>query len=165
MKFKVGDKVLVTAGKDKGKRSTITQVLPKKNKVVVANVNLYTKHIPPMPALDRPGDRVRQERPIYTAKIAIINDQGEPDRIGYRVTEDGVKTRIFKKTGQPVPDRQAEAVKAAAQSEAAQSKVNQEQKQQKPKQAQVNQAQTKQQLAKTAVKGTQQAQTQTKKPA
>ncbi|MEA2056954.1 MAG: 50S ribosomal protein L24 [Patescibacteria group bacterium] len=102
MKFQVGDKVLVTAGKDKGKKSVITQVYPKKNKILVKDVNLYTKHIKPMPMIDRPGDKVVKERPLDPAKIAVINAKGEVDRIGYKVSKDGQKTRIFKKTGEVI---------------------------------------------------------------
>ncbi len=108
MKFKKGDKVIVTAGKDKGKKSIISRVLPKKNKLVVKDVNLYTKHIQPMPMAGRPGDRVTRERPMDPAKIAILNDQGKPDRIGYKVSRNGEKTRIFKKTGQVISIEQEE---------------------------------------------------------
>lgn len=107
MKFKVGDQVLVTAGKDKGKKSEIMQVSPKKNQVVVKKVNMYTKHIKPHGGRD--GERVRRERPLPVAKIAIVNDQGEADRIGYQLAKDGTKHRIFRKTGQAVPEPKIEA--------------------------------------------------------
>jgi large subunit ribosomal protein L24 len=102
VKFKVGDKVLVTAGKDKGKTSEITAVLPQANKVVVKDANMYTRHVKPVQG--RSGEKVRKERALDTAKIAIINDKGNPDRIGFRVAKDGSKDRIFKKTGKVVPD-------------------------------------------------------------
>ena len=102
MKFIVGDQVLVTAGKDKGVKSEITAVYPEKNQVLVKGANLYVKHVKPMPMLNRPGERTRQERPLSTAKVAIINDQGQPDRIGYKVTADGKKVRIYKKTGKVI---------------------------------------------------------------
>lgn len=101
MKFKIGDQVLVTGGKDKGKKSVITRVIPTENRVVVKDVNMYTKHVKPMG--ERAGDRVRRERPLPVANIAIINDKGQPDRIGYAVAKDGNKERIFRKTGKVVP--------------------------------------------------------------
>jgi large subunit ribosomal protein L24 len=101
MKFKVGDQVLVTGGKDKGKKSVITAVFPQENKVTVAEANLYTKHM--KPAQDRPGQKIRRERPLHTASISLMNDKGQPDRVGYEVAKDGSKTRVFKKTGKPVP--------------------------------------------------------------
>ncbi|MBT3249726.1 MAG: 50S ribosomal protein L24 [Candidatus Pacebacteria bacterium] len=101
MKFKVGDKVLVTSGKDKGQKEEIVKVFPTQDKVIVKGANMYSKHIKPIG--DKPGDKVRRERPMSVAKIAILNDKGEVDRIGYKVAKDGSKERIFKKTGQPVP--------------------------------------------------------------
>ncbi len=102
MKFKLNDQVVITAGKDKGKKGKIVQVLPQKNQVVVEGINLYTKHIKPYGG--REGERVRRERPLPVAKVAIVNDQGKADRIGYQVAKDGTKQRIFKKTGQAVPE-------------------------------------------------------------
>ncbi len=95
MKFKINDQVLVTAGKDKGKKSKIIKVLPKTNKVIVAGANLYTKHI--RKTQGKAGEIVRQERALPLANIAILNEKGQADRIGF-VIKDGVKTRIFKKT-------------------------------------------------------------------
>lgn len=100
MKFKVGDTVLVTAGKDKGKTSTITRVNPAKDTVVVKDANLYTRHV--KPSQGRAGETVRRERAMSVAKIAIINDKGQVDRIGYQVAKDGSKERIFKKTGKVI---------------------------------------------------------------
>ncbi len=102
MKFKVGDQVLVTGGKDKGKKGQIIRVLATVEKVVVENVNMYVKHLKPV--ADRAGQKLTLPRPLPTAKVAIINDKGQADRIGYQITKDGTKTRVFKKTGQPVPE-------------------------------------------------------------
>lgn len=98
MKFKVGDLVLVTGGKDKGKQGKITKVLREEEKVVVEGANLYVKHIKPMQG--QAGQRVRRERALPTANVAIINpDTKKVDRIGYQVAKDGSKVRMFKKTG------------------------------------------------------------------
>lgn len=101
MKFRAGDNVIVTAGKDKGKTGKVLRVLPAENKVIVENANIYVKHIKPMNGQD--GRRVESPRPLPTAKVAIINNEGNPDRIGYKVSKSGVKERVFKKTGKPVP--------------------------------------------------------------
>lgn len=95
MKFKVGDKVLITAGKDKGKKSVIVALLVKENKVVVKDINLYYKHIKPL--MDKPGERTRRERPLSVANIAVLNDQDKPDRLAYRTTSEGQKERFLKK--------------------------------------------------------------------
>lgn len=100
MKFRVNDNVEVTAGKDRGKHGKILKVFPKTDKVLVAEANMYVKHI--KPAQGRPGERVRRERAMSTAKIAILNpDTGKVDRVGYKVV-DGKKIRIFKKTGSEI---------------------------------------------------------------
>lgn len=101
MKLRVGDQVLVTAGKDKGKKSEIVKVLPKEEKVVVKGVNLYTRHVKPMG--DRAGEKRQIERPLAVGKVAILNDKNQPDRVGYKVMADGRKERVFKKTGKAVP--------------------------------------------------------------
>lgn len=97
MKFKIGDKVIVTAGKDKGKTGNIVKVDPKSNRVVVEGANKYVKHIKPM--MGRPGDKVLVERYLHTAKVAILNDKDQPDRVGFKVADDGSKVRVYKKTG------------------------------------------------------------------
>jgi large subunit ribosomal protein L24 len=109
MKLKIGDKVLVTAGKDKGKKSEVIAVFPKEDKVTVKDVNLYVKHVKPM--MDRKGEKVRRERPMSVAKVAILNDKDQADRIAYKVTASGSKERIFKKTGQTIKDQAVKAKK------------------------------------------------------
>lgn len=100
MKFKVGDTVLVTAGKDKGKQGKILRVLAKAGTVVVQGVNLYTRHRKPMGG--QAGERVRKERALPLAKIAIWNEETKQvDRVGYQL-KDGAKVRIFKKTGKTI---------------------------------------------------------------
>ena len=103
MKFKVGDQIIVTGGKDKGKKGTIARVIPTEHNVVIEGINMYVKQVKPYG--DRAGQRASLPRPLSVANIAIINDAGNADRIGYQVTKDGQKTRIFKKTGQPVPTK------------------------------------------------------------
>lgn len=97
MKLLAGDTVLITGGKDRGKKGEIARVMPKQNKVIVTGVNLYTRHIKPTGG--QAGDKVTRERPLPMSKVAIINDKGKPDRVGYIVTKDGKKQRVFRKTG------------------------------------------------------------------
>jgi large subunit ribosomal protein L24 len=104
MKFKIGDQVLVTSGKDKGKKSKIVKVLPTVNKVVVEGINMFVKHVKPVG--DRPGEKKSIERPLNVANIAIINDKGKADRVGYKVSKSGEKQRIYKKTGSVIEQNQ-----------------------------------------------------------
>ncbi len=105
MKFKVGDNVLVTAGKDKGKKGKVLRVFKEVNKVIVEEANLYVKHVKPVGG--QPGQRVKRPRPLHTASVAIINNEGKADRIGYKVNKDGSKDRVFKKTGKVIPSPEA----------------------------------------------------------
>jgi large subunit ribosomal protein L24 len=100
MKFKINDKVIVTAGKDKGKKSIITKVLPPLNKVIVKDANIYAKHH--KGAQNKKGEIIRVERPLPVSNVAILNDQDKADRIGYKI-ENGQKQRIYKKTGSVIP--------------------------------------------------------------
>lgn len=101
MKFKVGDQVLVTGGKDKGKQGKIVRVLPLLNRVVVEGMNMYVKHIKPFAG--RPGDKIKKERALPTANIAIFNPETKKaDRLGVVIAKDGTKSRIYKKTGKVV---------------------------------------------------------------
>lgn len=106
MKLHVGDTVLVVSGKSKGTKGTVLKVDRIKETVVVEGANTYTRHIKPMGG--QAGRIAKMERPLATAKVAIINDKGQVDRIGYSVAKDGTKTRIFKKTGKPVPQPKKE---------------------------------------------------------
>ena len=103
MRIKLGDMVLVTTGKDKGKKGKVLKVLPKKRSVVVEGVNQVVKHIKPYAG--RAGEKKLIQKPIAVSKVAILNDKGQPDRVGYRVEKDGTKVRIFKKTGQVIPEK------------------------------------------------------------
>lgn len=102
MKFKVGDQVLVTGGKDKGKKGAIIAVYPQSERVVVEGVNMYVKHRKPI--ADQAGQKLTLPRPLPTAKVAILNDKGQADRIKYDVAKNGDKTRVFAKTGKAVPE-------------------------------------------------------------
>jgi len=100
MKFKVGDEVIVTGGKDKGIRAKIMAVFPGLNKVMVQGANMYTRHMKPMSG--KSGERVRKERPLDTANVAIWNEETKSaDRIGYQI-EKGDKIRVYKKTGKKI---------------------------------------------------------------
>lgn len=80
-KFKKGDVVLVTAGKDKGKTGEILKVFPKKDSVIVKGANLYKKHI--KPTQNTQGGMVSRERPLGAGKISHMQD-GKPVRFAKR---------------------------------------------------------------------------------
>ena len=82
-KFKKGDVVLVTAGKDKGKSGKILKVFPKKDSVIVEGANMYKKHV--KPTQNTQGGMVSKERALSTGKISHVQD-GKPVRFAQRKT-------------------------------------------------------------------------------
>ena len=73
---KVGDKVLVIAGDDKGKEGTVTKILKDKNKVVVSGINIVTKHIKPS-AYNENGGIVKVEAPIHISNVKLASEKKE----------------------------------------------------------------------------------------
>jgi large subunit ribosomal protein L24 len=94
-KIRSNDEIIVIAGKDKGKRGTVSKVLPN-DKLIIDGVNLVKKHVRPNPQLQVEGGIVEQAAPIHISNVAIFNSKtGKADRVGFRV-EDGKKVRFFK---------------------------------------------------------------------
>ena len=97
-KIKKGDTVIVLSGKDKGKEGTVTRNLPRDGKVVVAGINLITRHNKPNQA-NPEGGIERVEAPMAVSKVAIKDPTtGAPTRVGFAMV-DGKKVRIAKKSG------------------------------------------------------------------
>jgi len=102
-KIRKGDDVIVLAGKDKGKRGTVTRVIVDENKVVVENINVAKKHQKPNPASGAPGGIVEVEMPMQASNVALFNEAtGKADRVGFKILEDGRKVRYFKSNGEVV---------------------------------------------------------------
>lgn len=98
MNLKTGDKVIVIAGRDKGKKGTIQKVDPKSNRVVVDNVNVRKKHQKPTQA-NPEGSIVEIYAPINASNVMLEDPKThKPTRIGYKV-EKGKKVRFAKKSG------------------------------------------------------------------
>ncbi|MFQ6553460.1 50S ribosomal protein L24 [Aestuariibius insulae] len=95
-KLKTGDKVVVLAGKDKGKTGEIKSVDPKSGKAVVDGVNIAIRHTKQSQASQ--GGRVPKAMPIDLSNLAIQDANGKATRVGFR-TEDGKKVRFAKTTG------------------------------------------------------------------
>lgn len=101
MFVKVGDKVRVISGKDKGKEGTIKQTLAKKNRVVVEGINMIKKHQKPNNANPQ-GGILDIEAPIDVSNVMLIDPStNEPTRVGFKVF-DGKKVRVSKKTGESI---------------------------------------------------------------
>jgi large subunit ribosomal protein L24 len=96
-KIKKGDNVIVLTGKDKGKSGEVLSVLPAENRAVVRGVNVARKH--QKQTASEQGGIVAKELPIHLSNIALADKDGKPTRVGFKVTEDGRKTRVAKRSG------------------------------------------------------------------
>jgi large subunit ribosomal protein L24 len=101
-KIRKGDDVIVTTGKDKGKRGTVLRVLDK-DQVVVEGANIVKKHARPNPMKGINGGILEKEMPIHVSNVALFNGATQKaDRVGFKVLEDGRKVRVFKSNGEVV---------------------------------------------------------------
>ena len=98
MKLRKGDRVQVLQSKDRGSRGDIMRVLPKTNRVIVEGVNRAKKHQKATRATMQ-GGIIDKDMPIAASAVAIVCSTDGPTRIGYRIEENGHKTRICKKCG------------------------------------------------------------------
>ena len=105
MKIKKDDTVLVIAGKDKGAKGKVLKVYPERNRVLVQGVNAIKKHTPVSTTQRgaQSGGIVTQEAPIDASNVMVVDSDGKPTRVGYRVDEEtGKRVRISKRNGKDV---------------------------------------------------------------
>ena len=102
MKIKKGDNVIVLAGKDRGKKGKVSEVLPREDKVLVEGVNKIKVRRRKREGEKDKGQIIEHERPVHVSNIALVDPkEGVATRIGYKV-ENGKKVRIAKKSNQEV---------------------------------------------------------------
>lgn len=99
MKLKTGDKVVVIAGKDKGKEGKILHVDRKNNRVIVEGVNMISKHTKPS-MQNQQGGIVKKESSIHASNVMYLHN-GKATRLGAMI-KDGKKVRVAKKTGEVI---------------------------------------------------------------
>jgi large subunit ribosomal protein L24 len=101
MKVRKGDTVLVVAGKDKGAKGKVIQAMPRQDKVIVEGVNRIKKHtrIRTSQRGSKTGGIVTQEAPIDVSNVMVVDSDGNPTRVGYRIDDNGQKVRISRRTG------------------------------------------------------------------
>jgi large subunit ribosomal protein L24 len=98
-KLRKGDKVVVLAGKDKGRKGEITRMLPKDNKAVVSGVNVAIRH--QRQTQSAQGGRIAKELPIELSNLALLDSNGKATRVGFRVDGER-KVRFAKTTGEAI---------------------------------------------------------------
>jgi len=101
-KIRKGDDVVVTTGKDKGKRGTVLRIVDARH-LVVEGVNRVKKHQRPNPMKNQTGGIVDKDMPIDISNVALFNPQTKKaDRVGFKLMQDGRKVRVFKSNGEMV---------------------------------------------------------------
>ncbi|MBP7000774.1 50S ribosomal protein L24 [Amaricoccus sp.] len=98
-KLRKGDKVVVIAGKDRGRQGEITKVIPADNKAVVSGVNVAIRHT--RQSQSSQGGRIAKDMPIDLSNLALVDGKGKATRVGFRI-EDGKKVRFAKTTGEAI---------------------------------------------------------------
>ena len=101
-KIRKGDHVIVLAGRDKGKRGTVTQRVDEE-RLVVEGVNVVKKHVKPNPMKGTTGGIVSKVMPIHQSNVAIYNAAtAKADRVGIKLLADGKKVRVFKSSDEEI---------------------------------------------------------------
>jgi large subunit ribosomal protein L24 len=96
-KIKKGDKVVVLAGKDKGKTGTVEQVIPTEARAVVGGLNLVRRHT--RQTASQEAGIYTKPAPIHLSNLAVADKNGKATRVGFKINEDGTKVRVAKTTG------------------------------------------------------------------
>jgi large subunit ribosomal protein L24 len=97
-KIKKGDRVVVMAGRDKGKTGEVRQVMPVEGRAIVAGVNMVRRHT--KPSAQTEGGILSKESPIHLSNLAIADPKsGKPTRVGFKILDDGRKVRVAKRSG------------------------------------------------------------------
>jgi large subunit ribosomal protein L24 len=101
-KIRKGDQVIVTTGRDKGKRGTVAERVDEQL-VIVEGINVVKKHVKPNPMKGTTGGVIDKTMPIQQSNIALFNPAtGKADRVGFKILADGKKVRVFKSSGEEV---------------------------------------------------------------
>jgi large subunit ribosomal protein L24 len=99
-KIKKGDRVVLLAGKDKGRQGNVLKVLPKDERVFVEGLNMVQRHTRPSQS-DPQGGIKHKEASVHVSNVALVDSKGKPTRVGFR-TEGDKKVRFAKTTGEVI---------------------------------------------------------------
>jgi large subunit ribosomal protein L24 len=104
LKIKKGDRVIVLAGRDKGKQGEVIAVMPKENRALVRGVNVVRRH--QRQTASQEGGIISKEAPIHLSNLALEDpSDGKPTRVGFKLLDDGRKVRFAKRSGELIPER------------------------------------------------------------
>ena len=100
-KIKKGDKVIVTTGRDRGKKGEVLKVFPDENRALVAGINVVKRHQRQTQKVQ--GGIVNKESPVHLSNLAHVDPKsGGATRVGFKVLDDGRKVRVAKKSGEVI---------------------------------------------------------------
>ena len=103
-KIKKGDRVVVLAGRDRGKQGEVIRVMPKEDRALVRGVNMVRRHT--RQTASEQGGIISKEGPINLSNIAIEDPKdGKPTRVGFKMLDDGTKVRFAKRSGEIIPEK------------------------------------------------------------
>jgi large subunit ribosomal protein L24 len=98
-KIKKGDKVVVLAGRDKGKTGEVIRVMPKEERALVRGVNVVRRH--QRQTASQEGGIISKEAPLHLSNLAYADPKdGKPTRVGFKILDDGRKVRFAKRSGE-----------------------------------------------------------------
>ena len=96
-KIRKGDKVVVIAGRDKGRTGEVIEIHQAAQRAVVRGVHMVRRH--QRQTAKQEGGIISKETPIHLSNLAIVGKDGKPTRVGFKIQADGTKVRIAKRTG------------------------------------------------------------------
>jgi large subunit ribosomal protein L24 len=100
-KIRKGDKVVVLAGKDKGRSGEVLSVMPKEDKALVRGINMIVRH--QKQSQSQEGGLIRKEAAIHLSNLAVADPKdGKPTRVGFQIQKDGTKVRVAKRSGEVI---------------------------------------------------------------
>lgn len=101
VKIRKGDRVMVIAGRDKGRTGEVLGVLPKENRAIVQGINVARRH--QRQSASQQGGIISKEMPIHLSNIAHIDPkEDKPTRVGFKIGDDGQKVRVAKRSGETI---------------------------------------------------------------
>jgi len=98
-KIRKGDRVVVLAGRDKGRQGEVYQVMPREDRALVRGVNMVKRHTRPS-AQNTEGGIISKEASVHLSNLSLLDPKdGKPTRVGFKTLDDGRKVRFAKRSG------------------------------------------------------------------
>jgi large subunit ribosomal protein L24 len=103
-KIRKGDQVVVLAGRDKGKKGEVFQVMPREDRALVRGINVVRRHQRQSPSQE--GGIIAKEASVHLSNLALEDPKdGKPTRVGFKTLNDGSKVRVAKRSGEVIPEK------------------------------------------------------------